>query len=69
MNVKKICGTMFLCLLLGSVASAHNSTSPQGGTAVYDGAAACVGSSFQAGSNTGLLRVRTAHRPARGSQS
>lgn len=55
MNVKKICGAMFLCLLLGSVASAQNSTSPQGGTAVYDGAAACVGSSFQAGSNTGLL--------------
>lgn len=55
MNMKKICGTIFVCLLLASVASAQNSSSPQGGTAIYNGAAACVGSSFQSASNTGLL--------------
>jgi hypothetical protein len=55
MNLKNICGAMFLCLLVATVASAQNSASPQGGTAIYNGAAACVGTSFQSSSNTGLL--------------
>lgn len=55
MNLKKACVAILFCLLLSSVASAQSSTSPQGGTAIYDGAATCVGSSFQSGSNTGLL--------------
>lgn len=55
MNTNKIWVAMLVCLLLASVASAQNSSSPQGGTAIYNGAAACVGSSFQSGSNTGLL--------------
>jgi hypothetical protein len=55
MRVKKICGTIVACLLLASIASAQSSTSPQGGTAIYNGAAACVGSSFQSSSNAGLL--------------
>lgn len=55
MNITKTSAAMLLCLLFASVASAQNSTSPQGGTAIYNGAAACVGSSFQAGSNTGPL--------------
>ena len=47
-----------LVLFVAGTASAQNSTSPQGGTAIYDGAAACVGSSFTgatSGSNTGVL--------------
>ncbi len=47
-----------LVLLVAGSASAQNSTSPQGGTAIYDGAATCVGSSFTgatSGSNTGVL--------------
>ena len=56
--MKNICVLFMLCILVATGASAQNSTSPQGGTAIYDGAAACVGSSFTgatSGSNTGLL--------------
>jgi len=58
MNLKKACVAILFCLLLSSMASAQSSTSPQGGTAIYDSAAACVGTSFQSGSNTGLLPPR-----------
>jgi hypothetical protein len=47
-----------LVLLVAGTASAQQGSSPQGGTAIYDGAAACVGSSFTgatSGSNTGVL--------------
>ena len=53
MNMKRICGMMFLCLLLTGVASAQNSTSPQGGAAIYTGAVVCVSSG--ANITTGLL--------------
>ncbi len=53
--MKNICVVFVLCILVATAASAQNSTSPQGGTAIYDGAVACVGSSFQATSNTGPL--------------
>ena len=56
--MKNICVLFMLCMLVATAASAQNSTSPQGGTAIYDGAAACVGSSFTgstSGSNTGVL--------------
>ena len=56
--MKKICGMFVLCMLVATMASAQNSTSPQGGTALNYNAYACVGSSFTgatSGSNTGLL--------------
>jgi hypothetical protein len=46
---------MLLPLFLATVASAQSTTSPQGGTAIYNGGVACVGSSFQPGTNTGPL--------------
>ncbi len=45
-------------MLVATAASAQQSASPQGGTAIYNGGAACVGSSFTgatSGTNTGLL--------------
>jgi hypothetical protein len=47
-----------LVLLVAGTASAQQSSSPQGGTAIYNGMAPCVGSSFTgatSGPNTGPL--------------
>ncbi len=56
--MKNICLVFVLCMLVATAASAQQSASPQGGTAIYNGGAACVGSSFTgatSGTNTGLL--------------
>ncbi len=54
--MKKIYALAAICLLLvAGIAAAQNSTSPQGGAAIYTGSAVCVGSSYKPADNTALL--------------
>ena len=44
--MKKACCMLDLCFISGGVARAQTSTSPQGGAAIYTGAAVCTSASF-----------------------
>jgi hypothetical protein len=44
--MKKACCMLVLCFISGGVARAQTSTSPQGGAAIYTGAAVCTSASF-----------------------
>lgn len=53
--MKRIAGICVTTLLVATTVAAQSTTSPQGGTAIYNGGTVCVGASFKPADNTAPL--------------